>query len=129
MAEKINFNALGQAIDSTWGRSSTPKTASYSVKISLLGSDRLMVSYSAVVNFGTERQMVDMKRAYSSEADSIVAEVIKKVKSNYKELSGSSLNTKALKEIDNDSLEIINLNIHNQRRTAYYRRKAYFELG
>ena len=57
---KIDFNALGQAIDTTWGRSSTPKTASYSVKLSLLGPDRLLVSYAAVVNFGTERQMIEI---------------------------------------------------------------------
>lgn len=126
---KIDFNALGQAIDTTWGRSSTPRTASYSVKMSMLGPDRLLVSYAAVVNFGTERQMIEMKRAYSGEADSVVAEVIKRVKSIYKDLTGSALATKAVKDGETDSLEIINLNVHNARRTAYYRRKAVFELG
>ena len=125
----IDFNALGQAIDTTWGRSSTPKTASYSVKMSMLGPDRLLVSYAAIVTFGTERQMIEMKRAYSSEADSVVAEVIKKVKANYKELTGDSLATKAVPMGEVDSLEIINLNVHNARRSAYYRRKAVFELG
>ena len=126
---KIDFNALGQAIDTTWGRSSTPKTASYSVKLSLLGPDRLLVSYAAVVNFGTERQMIEMKRAYKGEADSVVSEVIKKVKSIYKDLTGSSLAAKAVGDSESDSLEIINMNVHNARRTAYYRRKAVFELG
>jgi hypothetical protein len=126
---KINYAALGQAIDTTWGRSSTPKTASYSVKISLMGPDRLLVSYAAVVNFGTERQMIEMKRAYASESESIVNEVIKRVKSTYKELTGSTLSAKSSKEGHVDSLEIINLNIHNAKRTAYYRRKAIFELG
>jgi len=126
---KINYAALGQAIDTTWGRSSTPKTASYSVKMSLMGPDRLLVSYAAVVNFGTERQMIEMKRAYASESESIVNEVIKRVKSTYKELTGSTLSAKSSKEGHVDSLEIINLNIHNAKRTAYYRRKAIFELG
>jgi len=129
MADNIDFNALGQSIDTTWGRSSTPKTASYSVKISLLGPDRMLVSYAAIVNFGTERQMIEMKRAYASEADSVVAAVIKSVKGNYKDLTGSALSTKALKDGEADSLEIINFNCHNARRTAYYRRKAVFELG
>ncbi len=132
MADNIDFNALGQAIDTTWGRSSTPKTASYSVKISLLGPDRMLVSYAAIVNFGTERQMIEMKRAYSGEADSVIAEIIKTVKKNYKELSGSALSTKAItdaKEAGGDSLEIINFNCHNARRQAYYRRKAVYELG
>ncbi len=125
----IDFNALGQAIDSTWGRSSTPKTASYSVKMSMLGPDRLLVSYAAIVNFGTERQMIEMKRAYSGEADSVVSEVIKRVKSIYKDLTGSALSTKAVKDSSTDSIEIVNFNCHNARRSAYYRRKAGFELG
>ncbi len=129
MADNIDFNALGQSIDSTWGRSSTPKTASYSVKISLLGSDRMLVSYAAIVNFGTERQMIEMKRTYASEADRVVAAVVKTVKANYKDLTGSALSTKALVDGDVDSLEIVSLNAHNARRSAYYRRRAVFEIG
>lgn len=125
----IDINALAQAIDTSWGRSSTPKTASYSVKMSLLGPDRLLMSYAAIVNFGTERQMIEMKRAYASESDSIISEVIKRVKATYKQLTGSTLNTKLLKEGSVDSLEIINMNSHNSKRTAYYRHKAIFELG
>lgn len=126
---KIDFNALGQAIDTTWGRSSTPKTASYSVKMTMLGEDRLMVSYAAIVTFGTERQMIEMKRRYESEADSIVSEVLKKVKSNYKDLTGSTLSSKTVPSSATDSLEIINMNVHTAKRTAYYRRKAVFEIG
>ena len=56
---KINYNALGQALDTSWGRTSTPKTASYSVKFSLAG-DILIASYQAVVNFATEKEMILM---------------------------------------------------------------------
>lgn len=125
----IDYNALGQAIDTTWGRSSTPKTASFSVKLSLVGQDKIMVSYAAIVNFGTERQMIEMKRSYASEADSVVSEVINRVKKNYKELSGSTLSAKMVKESQSDSLEIVNLNVHNAKRTAYFRRKVFFEIG
>ena len=123
----IDFNALGQAIDTTWGRSSTPQTASYSVKLRMLGPDRLEASYAAVVNFGTERQMIDMKRRYVDESKSVTSAVLKAVKANYKELSGESLKAKEL--IASESVEIINLNVHNARRTAYYRRKTIFEIG
>lgn len=123
----IDYNALGQSIDTTWGRSSTPKTASYSVKITMLGPDKLLVSYAAIVNFGTERQMIEMKRRYAEESQSITAEVVKLVKSRYKELTGDSLKAKELEA--SDSLEIINFNVHNPRRTAYYRRKAVFDIG
>lgn len=123
----IDYNALGQAMDTTWGRSSTPKTASYSVKLTMLGPDRMLASYAAIVNFGTERQMIDMKRRYSDESESVTSEVLKTVKANYKELVGEGLSTKELSSVD--SLEIINFNVHNPRRTAYYRRKTVYELG
>lgn len=125
--ENIDYNALGQAIDTTWGRSSTPRTASYSVKLSLAGPDRLVASYAAIVNFGTERQMIDMKRRYASESETITAEVVRVIKSTYKDISGSSLSTKELNNAD--SLEIINTSAHNPRRTAYYRRKTVFEIA
>lgn len=123
----IDYNALGQAMDTTWGRSSTPKTSSFSVKLTMLGPDRILASYAVVVNFGTERQMIDMKRRYSEESESITSEVLKTVKSNYKELTGDGLTTKEVSSVD--SLEIINFNVHNPKRTAYYRRKTVFEIG
>lgn len=125
----IDYNALGQAIDETWGRSSTPKTASYSVKITFCGQDRLLVSYAAIVNFATERQMIDAKRLYSEESKRIVAEVIKKVKKNYKDLTEKNLKMKLVTGSESDSVEIINMNVHNAKRTAYYRHKAMFEIG
>jgi len=123
----IDYNALGQAIDTTWGRSSTPKTASYSVKLTMMGPDRVLASYAVVVNFGTERQLIEMKRRYAEEAKSITDQVMKNVKANYKELCGESISAKEASSVD--SVEIINFNVHNPRRTAYYRRKTVFEIG
>lgn len=123
---KIDYNALGQAIDTTWGRSSTPKTSSYSVKFTTQG-DRLVASYTAVVNFGTEREMVMMKRSYADESKAIISAVMKAVKDAYKDLAGSSLKVSEVESTD--SLEIIGFAVHNPKRTAYYRRKTVFELG
>lgn len=125
--KKLDLNALQQAFDTSWGRSSTPKTASYSVKLSLLGPDRVLASYAAVVNFVTERQMILQKRAYAEEAEAIVNEVMKHVKSNYKELAGQTLSVKELSAVD--SVEIINMNVHTTKRTAYMRHKVVFEVG
>jgi hypothetical protein len=128
MAEsKIDFNALGQAIDTSWGRSSTPKTASYSVKFSLAGGPRLIASYQAVVNFGTEREMILMKRNYAEESVAIINEVLKSIKAVYKDLSDDTLKTKEASTTD--SVEIIGFGVHTAKRTAYYRRKTVFELG
>ena len=123
----IDYNALGQAIDSTWGRSSTPNTASYSVKLTMLGPDRMLASYAAVVNFGTERQMIEMKRTYSGESKSVTNEVLKLVKTKYKDMTGEKLTMKEQSSVD--SLEIIGLNVHSLRRAAYYRRKTVLEIG
>jgi hypothetical protein len=125
----LDLISLGQAIDTSWGRSSTPRTASYSVKMTLLGSDRLLVSYAAIVNFGSERQMIEVKRAYVEEAQAVIANVLKNVKENYKSLSGQTLKAKQINESDSDSLEMTNMNVHNAKRTAYYRRKAIFEIA
>lgn len=123
----IDYNALGQAMDTTWGRSSTPQTCSYSVKLTMLGTDRVLASYAAVVKFVTEKEMIEMKRRYVQEAQDVTDEVLKAVKTRYKDLSGLTLKAKQLSSVDN--LEIINFNVHNPLRTAYYRRKTVFELA
>ena len=122
----IDYNALGQVVDTTWGRSSTPQTASFSIKFSLHGN-KLIASYAAIVNFGTEKEMIMMKRTYSEESLSIVSEAIKGIKSNYKKLSGRNITAKDVGT--SDSLEIIGYGIHNPKRTAYYRRKTIFEIS
>ena len=123
---KIDYNALGQALDTTWGRSSTPKTASYSVKFSLAG-DVLTASYQAVVNFATEKEMIMMKRLYEEESIDVISAILKNVKSAYKDISGNSLSTK--EHSSSTSVEIINFNVHNPKRTAYFRRKTAFEIA
>jgi len=123
----IDINALGQAIDSSWGRSSTPRTASFSVKFSILGGNRLLASYQVVTNFVSEKEMILMKRSCSEESVATIASCLKGVKATYKELSGQSLTTK--EESSSDSLEIIGFNVHNPKRTAYFRRKTVFELA
>lgn len=128
MAEKkIDFNALGQAMDTTWGRSSTPKTASYSVKMQLVGSSTVKVSYAVIVNFGTERQMIEMKRLYEEESNSVINEVLKQVKKNYKDLADGSVSFKETHT--STGLEIMATSFHNPKRQAYYRRQSLFEVA
>jgi len=126
MSDEIDYNALGQVIDTTWGRTSTPKTASYSVKFSLHGNV-LTASYAAIVNFGTEVEMIHTKRRYDEESDDVISSAIKAVKKNYKELSGNTLKSNKIQSTD--SIEIIGFNVHNPKRTAYYRKKTSFEIA
>ena len=127
MPRKIDYDLLGQTIDSTWGRSSTPKSSSYSVKLTLQGPDRLLASYAAIVNFASEKQMIDMKRGYEEESRSVIDAIIKNVKERYKDLAEESITVKEV--TSTDSVEIISFNVHNPKRTAYYRRKTIFEIG
>jgi hypothetical protein len=123
----IDFNALGQALDTTWGRSSTPKTHGFSVKFSLSGNV-LIASYAAIVNFGTEEEMIKMKRRYERESLDIISAIMSNVESSYKNISGGKRIT--TKEISSEvSIEIIGYGVHNPKRTAYYRRKTSFELA
>ena len=123
----VDINALAQSIDSTFGRSSTPQTASYSVKITQAGPDILSVSYAAIVNFGNEREMIHMKRAYVEEAASVISAYLKRVKENYKEITGDTIKLTLRDPVD--SVEIINYNCHNCKRTAYIRRKCLAEIN
>jgi hypothetical protein len=127
MPKALNINALGQAIDTTWGRSSTPQTASYSVKFTLLGGDRLLASYQVIANFVSEKEMILMKRNCSEESESVVAAHVKAIKDSYKALCGDTLTVKEVSATD--SLEIIGFNVHNPKRTAYYRKKTIFEIA
>lgn len=121
----IDVNALGQAIDSTWGRSSTPRTSSYSVKFTVVGG-LLQASYAVVVNFATEYDMIVMKRNYAHESGSVIDKALEEVKKAYKELTGKSLKVKELSS--SDSVEIISNSFSNPKRTAYYRRRALFNV-
>jgi len=129
MPKTLNINALGQAIDTTWGRSSTPQTTSYSVKVTFLGADRLLVSYKEITNFVSEKEMIMMKRDCKEHAQRVVKEYMDHVKTVYKSLAGESLTLKEVKESTTDSIEIIGFNVHNPKRTAYYRSKTVFEIA
>lgn len=129
MLEKIDYNALGQAIDTTFGRSSTPKTSSYSIKMSLTSKETLLVSYIAIVSFRSEIQMIDSKRAHTEEANLAIAATIKRIKSIYKELTGNTIKLSENKETIQNSVEIINMNCHNANRMAYFRQKIVFTIS
>lgn len=127
MPREIDINAIGQAIDTTWGRCSTPKTASYSVKFTLLGGNRILASYTVITNFVSEKEMILMKRSCAEESEKVIDAHVKSVKDTYKSITNESLKFSAISS--SDSLEIIGFNVHNPKRTAYYRRKTVFEIA
>jgi len=123
--KKIDLSSLEQCIDTSWGRSSTPLTATMSVKYTLAG-DTIVASYQALVTLVTERQLIELKRRYKEESDAVIEASLKNVQKNYKELTGQTIKFTQLAY--DDSIEVINMNSHNSRRTALYRRKSVFEM-
>jgi hypothetical protein len=125
--ETLDYSAIGTAIDTTFGRSSTPRTASYSVKVTLAGPELLRVSYAAIVNFGNEREMIMMKRTYADESRKIIKQVLAQIKKTYKELTGKTI--KLTEKNHTDSLEILSFNVINPKRTSAFRCKCEVEIG
>lgn len=126
MAE-IDLSALGEAIDTTWGRTSMPAINGFGVKMTLAGMNQLNLTYQTIVNFASEREMIMTRRNEESLASENVKKVIEAVKKNYKEKSGSTIKLKEISCVD--SVEIIGLNVHNPKRTALFRRKCLFEIA
>lgn len=125
MQNNVDYSALAQAVDSTWGRSSTPKTAGSSVKFTT-GGGRLTAVYVAVVNFGTEHERIQTRRRCAEESERVLAAEVKRVKALYRELAGRTLSLKEL--TSRDELELVGASPHSPRRTAMYRRRMVMEL-
>lgn len=124
----IDFNALGQAIDTTFGRSSLKNsTATQSIKMELRGPETLEVKFTTIVNLVNDHELVDLKKRYVNESSDLIEQSLKRVKEDYKDATGKSIKLKLVGE--NDGFEIINLNIYNRKRTAYYRRNLVFSVG
>lgn len=128
MAKVINYNALNQILDTTFGRSSTPQSASYSVKFSFSGGDRLIATYIGIINFPSRTDAMIAKKSSEEDADRLVKSYIKSLKTRYKELTGEII---SLKDVDEtDSVEMIGGGYHHtSKRSAYYRKTFIFELA
>lgn len=123
---EIDYNALGQSIDTTWGRSSTTNIATHSVKFSLSGNI-LTAKFITHLVFTSEKDMILTRRAMNEESDEYINLCLKSVKEKYKSITGKSLKTKEMNSTN--SVEFIGLNPHNPKRTAYYRKFVNFDIG
>lgn len=125
----IDYNALGQSIDTTFGRSSTSGTATMSVKTSIVNESQLRVNFVTIVNFMNHKEMGALKQRYGEDATSYIKETLKCIKKCYKDLTGKSITITESDSRVEDDIEVINLGVHNPKRTAYYRRIAYYDIS
>ena len=124
---ELDYNALGQAIDTSWGRSSSPIVNSFSIKMKMVGQDMLSVTYQTIVNFASERQMLQVKLREADLSLSNIKSVLDAVKQSYKDLTSKTLKTKEVNS--GDSVEIVGFGVHNPMRKALYRKQVMFEIG
>lgn len=121
------YNALGQALDTTFGRASTSGVSTHSLKGTLVGQDQIKVVYGCVVNLTTDREALQMKQRYGDESDEIIKRYVTFLKKNYKDISGKTI---SLKEVGSDvSFEMTNMNVFNRKRTAIFRRTVMFDVS
>lgn len=133
MADKtLDLNALGQALDTTFTRSSAssgPVLNVHSVKAGFAPGEkvRVKVTYSCVVNMVRDREFLESKTRYEAEGDNYIEAASKQIVKEYKELAGKSLKLNRVEA--STSVEVVDLNIHNNKRTALFRRIAFFDVG
>ncbi len=120
-------DAIGQIINDTWGKTSTPKSASSSIQAKLTSATTLALTYTTIVTFASESSLHEQRRELDRESDEIINTRSKEIKKLFKEMTGGALK---LSEVSSDdSLEMIYFNQYTPLRRAYYRRRAVFEIG
>ncbi len=118
-------NVLGNICDTTYGKSSTIRSPTVSLKTSLQG-DKFSVSYMTIVNLGSVHEMRDLAGRYEEESIKITKEYMKNIKKEFKSSAGRSLKAKELSS--NDSIDIITTSPYSPRRTAYYKRTTVYRV-
>jgi hypothetical protein len=122
----LEYSDLAQAIDTTFGRASTTGISSHSVKATIVGQEQVRLVYACVVNLTTDREAIQMKQRYTDESEDVIRKYIAKMKADYKEISGRSISFKEVSS--NVSLEMVNMNIFNRKRTAIFRRLVLLDV-
>jgi hypothetical protein len=122
--EKVNI--LGQILDTTFGKSSTTKSPTFSIKTTM-ASDRINVTYTTIVNLVADRVMRDQVKEEERVSEKLINDFIAEVKKEYKRVAGSTLKLK--KGDSTDEIELISMSPYNPKRTAYYRRRAVFTVN
>jgi len=116
----MNFeevNALGNLIDTTFGKSSS-RDGSYSIKCKLAG-ESLVLNYTMIVHFATEHALREQVIRCTDEATQRLTEYLSLLKKDFKAETGSVLNT--TKESTADNVELISATSNSPRKIAYYR--------
>lgn len=117
-------NILGQIIDTSFGRSSSPD-GTWSIKTQVAG-DVMTMKYITIVHFASEYGLGDQVQRCVAEASQRIDAYLKEVKADFKDKAGRTLKTK-----DNgggDDVELIQSTARSPRKVAYYRFNRNFTI-
>ncbi len=135
-------------MDTSFTRSSAsygPVFATHSIKAGFSPGEKLKIKliYSCVVNMVRDREMHDSKTQAEKEGDAYIEAAIKQIAKDYREnvkgeehdaevediVEANPKNSIRFKRVDaSTSIEIIDLNVYNGKRSALVRRIAFFEV-
>lgn len=147
-------NILGQILNTTWGRCSTPRgdfpvgsAPQFSIKGNIFSvtnpdfdvdesaKNRMMINYTTVVTFRREHEAQAECARFAVEAEKLISDSVKSIKAEFKSSAGRTLNVKSVNK--SDSLEIFhtgdNMSVYTQRyrpniHRAFYRYSAVFDI-
>lgn len=98
-------NALGNIIDTSWGKSSAieGQPASRGLKWQWLGEGQILGTCSYIIHLSSYQNMGEERARATQEAESIVDNAVKDIKSSFKEAAGRTLKTE--EQHKDDSIE------------------------
>jgi len=118
-----HYNALSTLLNTTYSKPSS-QSGIQSVKAEFAG-DKLVLKFTSVVHFAEERSLQLQVERISHESVSYLSDMVKKLKADFKEMTGTSLKLKEVKS--EDGLELVSgLAL---RKVAYYRRNHVLEVS
>jgi len=120
-----DINVLGNLIDTTFGKSSSP-TGAHSIKCSLAG-ETLTLKYTTVVHFASDTDLQMQVSRCAEEATQRLNAFLTDLKKAFKVESGNTLKT--TKGPLSDNVELISATSNSPRKIAYYRMNLTITIG
>ena len=108
------IRALGDCLNTTWGKSSDNLKITHQ-----LAGDMLDLQMQSIMHFAGERSLQPQVVNQRLIANDIFTDALKRVKADFKDITGKTL---ALKELSrDDDVELIQATSNSPRKIAYYR--------
>jgi len=117
MLSTQEINALGNIVETTWGKSGESNGRSVSAS---LQADVLTFRFTTIVHFAAEDALRIQVERLAAESMDVLSGRVKTLKDEFKEATGKTLTIKELSNRDN--VELISSTSNSPRKIAYYRR-------